>query len=356
MNASKTPATAMPSMPLGEDYPEIRAAIRKICEGFPGAYWREKEEKEAYPAEFVAALTESGFLGALIPEQYGGAGLPIRAGGVILEEIHKAGCSAGACHAQMYIMGTLLRHGSERQKREYLPGIARGELRLQAFAVTEPTTGTDTTKLKTRAVRDGDHYVLHGQKVWTSRALHSDLMLVLARTTPREQVAKKTQGLSVFLLDIRECRGKGLERSIPVRVVREEVPAVGKVPGAVSRDRAGVEGNEHIRPSVGDLGERLPVVRDDEARPRKLGGQGGGSLRKLPVAVDEGNLPSGVERRGVEVGPGVERAFAAGDRPGGTVAGRAVTDRLQVAAECLAPRNGPGRSGLGHAVAVSRCR
>ncbi|MBW8269174.1 acyl-CoA dehydrogenase family protein [Caldovatus aquaticus] len=204
-------ATAVPSVPLGEDYPEIRAAIRRICEGFPGAYWREKEEKEAYPAEFVQALTESGYLAALIPEEYGGAGLPLRAGCVILEEIHKAGCSAGACHAQMYIMGTLLRHGSEEQKRRYLPDIASGRLRLQAFGVTEPTSGTDTTSLKTRAVRDGDHYVITGQKVWTSRALHSDMMLLLARTTPLEEVKRKSDGLSVFLVDLREARGKGLE-------------------------------------------------------------------------------------------------------------------------------------------------
>jgi alkylation response protein AidB-like acyl-CoA dehydrogenase len=196
---------------LGDDYPEIRASVRRICAGFPGAYWRELETRQAYPAEFVKALTDAGYLAALIPEEYGGAGLPLRAAAVILEEIHAAGCNAGACHAQMYIMGTLLRHGSAAQKERYLPGIARGELRLQAFAVTEPTTGTDTTNLKTRAVRDGDHYVIHGQKVWTSRALHSDLMLLLARTTPPEQVTKRTEGLSVFLLDIAACRGKGLD-------------------------------------------------------------------------------------------------------------------------------------------------
>jgi alkylation response protein AidB-like acyl-CoA dehydrogenase len=198
-------------VPLGEDYPEIRESVRRICAGFPGAYWRDLEAREAYPTEFVQALTEAGYLAALIPEEYGGAGLPLRAGAVILEEIHASGCNAGACHAQMYIMGTLLRHGSAEQKQRYLPKIASGELRLQAFGVTEPTTGTDTTKLKTRAVREGDHYLIHGQKVWTSRALHSDLMLLLARTTPIEQVKKKTEGLSVFLLDIRACLGKGLE-------------------------------------------------------------------------------------------------------------------------------------------------
>ena len=198
-------------VPLGEDFPEIRASVRRICANFPGAYWRDLEAREAYPAEFVKALTEAGYLAALIPEEYGGAGLPLRAAAVILEEIHASGCNAGACHAQMYIMGTLLRHGNAEQKARYLPQIARGELRLQAFGVTEPTTGTDTTKLKTRAVRDGGHYVIHGQKVWTSRALHSDLMLLLARTTPLDQVKKKTEGLSVFLLDIGACRGKGLE-------------------------------------------------------------------------------------------------------------------------------------------------
>jgi alkylation response protein AidB-like acyl-CoA dehydrogenase len=198
-------------VPLGEDFPEIRESVRRICANFPGAYWRDLEAREAYPTEFVKALTEAGYLAALIPEEYGGAGLPLRAGAVILEEIHASGCNAAACHAQMYIMGTLLRHGSAEQKQRYLPKIASGELRLQAFGVTEPTTGTDTTKLKTRATRDGDHYVIHGQKVWTSRALHSDLMLLLARTTPIEQVKKKTEGLSVFLLDIRACLGKGLE-------------------------------------------------------------------------------------------------------------------------------------------------
>jgi acyl-CoA dehydrogenase len=196
---------------VGEDWPEIREAVRRICADFPGAYWRGLEQAQAYPTEFVQALTRAGWLGALIPEAYGGSGMPLRAGAVILEEIHASGCNAGACHAQMYIMGTLLRHGSDAQKQRWLPGIASGELRLQAFAVTEPTTGTDTTKLKTRAVRDGDHYVIDGQKVWTSRALHSDLMLLLARTTPLEQVKRKSDGLSVFLLDIRGARGRGLE-------------------------------------------------------------------------------------------------------------------------------------------------
>jgi len=200
------------SLPLGEDYTEIRDSVRRICAGYPGSYWRDLEDREAYPTDFVKALTEAGYLSALIPEEYGGAGLPLRAAGVVLEEIHASGCNAGACHAQMYIMGTLLRHGSAAQKTKYLPQIADGSLRLQAFGVTEPTTGTDTTKLKTRAVRDGnDAYVVNGQKVWTSRALHSDLMLLLARTTPLDQVKRKTEGLSVFLVDMREARGKGLE-------------------------------------------------------------------------------------------------------------------------------------------------
>jgi acyl-CoA dehydrogenase len=199
------------NVPLGEDWPEIRDSVRRICADFPGAYWRELDRREAYPAEFVAALTDAGYLAALIPEEYGGAGLPLRAAGVVLEECHNAGCYAAAAHAQMYTMGTVLRHGSPEQKAKYLPKIAAGELRLQAFGVSEPTTGTDTTKLKTRAVREGDHYVINGQKVWTSRALYSDLMLLLVRTTPREQVAKKTDGISVFLVDMREAKGHGME-------------------------------------------------------------------------------------------------------------------------------------------------
>ncbi len=209
MNAPLTPGPV--SVQLGEDYPEIRASVRRICADYPGAYWRDLDAREAYPTEVVRALTAAGYLAALIPEEYGGAGLPLRAAGVVLEECHAAGCYAAACHAQMYTMGTLLRHGSAEQKTRFLPPIARGELRLQAFGVTEPATGTDTTKLKTRAVREGDHYVVTGQKVWTSRALHSDLMLLLARTTPRDQVQKKTEGLSVFLVDIRDCLGKGLD-------------------------------------------------------------------------------------------------------------------------------------------------
>ena len=214
-----TQTTETLTIEVGEDYADIRESVRRLCADFPGLYWRKLEEAQAYPTEFVTALTEAGYLGALIPEEYGGSGMPLRAAAVILEEIHASGCNAGACHAQMYTMGTLLRHGSAEQKAKYLPGIASGALRLQAFGVTEPTTGTDTTKLKTRAVRDGDHYVINGQKVWTSRALHSDLMLLLARTTPLEEVKRKGDGLSVFLLDIRDGLGKGLDiRPLPAMI------------------------------------------------------------------------------------------------------------------------------------------
>lgn len=199
------------SLDLGEDYPELRDSIRRICARYPLDYWARLDEESGYPTEFVAELTKGGFLAALIPEEYGGAGLPLRAAAVVLEEINASGCQASPAHAQMYIMGTLLRHGTEEQKRKYLPEIAAGTLRLQAFGVTEPTTGSDTTQLKTRAVRDGDHYVIDGQKVFTSRALYSDLMLLLARTTPLDQVAKKTDGISVFLIDLREARGNGVE-------------------------------------------------------------------------------------------------------------------------------------------------
>jgi acyl-CoA dehydrogenase len=195
---------------LGNDFPEIREGVRKVCAEYPGEYWRAKDEKSEYPTEFVDALGRAGYLAALIPEEYGGAGLPLRAASVILEEIHASGCSAAACHAQMYIMGTLLRHGSEAQKRKYLPKIATGELRLQAFGVSEPTTGTDTTQLKTRAVRQGGHYVVNGQKIWTSRALYSDLMLLLARTTPADQVRRRADGMSVFLVDMKASIGKGM--------------------------------------------------------------------------------------------------------------------------------------------------
>lgn len=188
-----------------ESHQQIRAAVRDLCSNYPGEYWRKLDEARAYPEEFVKALTDAGWLAALIPEEFGGAGLGITEASVILEEVNRSGANSGACHAQMYIMGTLLRHGSDAQKRKYLPDIASGKLRLQSFAVTEPTTGSDTTRLKTTAVRKGDRYVINGQKVWTSRVQHSDLMLLLARTTPLDQVQKKSEGLSVFLVDLRSA-------------------------------------------------------------------------------------------------------------------------------------------------------
>jgi len=192
------------------DLAPIRDSVRALCANFPGSYWRKLDRERAYPEEFVAALTKAGFLAALIPEEYGGSGLTMRAAAAIMEEIQASGCNGAACHAQMYTMGTILRHGSAEQKARYLPAIARGKLRLQAFGVTEPTSGTDTLSLRTTAVRDGDSYVVNGQKIWTSRAEHSDLMLLLARTTPREDAKSRTAGLSVFLIDMRALKGKGL--------------------------------------------------------------------------------------------------------------------------------------------------
>ena len=185
-----------------DPYADIRESVRALCAKFPGEYWRTLDRDRAYPAAFVAALTEAGYLAALIPEEYGGSGLTISAAAAVLEEVHASGGNGAACHAQMYTMGTILRHGSKAQKERYLPKIAAGELRLQAFGVTEPTSGTDTLALRTTARREGDHYVINGQKIWTSRAEHSDLMLLLARTTPRDQVQKRTDGLSVFLVDM----------------------------------------------------------------------------------------------------------------------------------------------------------
>ena len=193
-----------------ESHPEIREAVGKLCEQFPGAYWRKLDRDMAYPQAFVDALTQAGWLSALIPEEHGGAGLPLSAAAAVLEEVQRAGCNGGACHAQMYTMGTLLRHGSDAQKAKYLPEIASGALRLQAFGVTEPVSGSDTGALTTTARLDGDAYVVNGQKIWTSRAEHSDLMLLLARTTPPRDGMKKTDGLSVILVDMREAKGNGL--------------------------------------------------------------------------------------------------------------------------------------------------
>jgi acyl-CoA dehydrogenase len=199
-------------------FPELRQAIQDLCRHYPDTYWRELDERREYPDTFVQALTEAGWLAALIPEQYGGAGLGVTEASVILEEINRCGGNAGACHAQMYTMGTILRHGSAAQKEKFLPAIANGELRLQAFGVTEPTTGSDTTKLKTRAVRRGDVYVINGQKVWTSRVQHSDLMLLLARTMPLEEIRKKSEGLSVFLVDLRDVKPGSLAVT-PIRTM-----------------------------------------------------------------------------------------------------------------------------------------
>jgi acyl-CoA dehydrogenase len=194
----------------GDAHQDIRVGVRKLCAQFPGEYWRRLDREAAYPAEFVKAVTAAGYLAALIPEEYGGSGLSLSAAAAIMEEIQRGGCNGAACHAQMYIMGALLRHGSDDQKRKYLPAIARGELRLQAFGVTEPTSGTDTSSIKTFAKRDNSGYIVNGQKIWTSRAEHSDLMLLLARTAPKQQGAKRTDGLSVFILDMRTARENGL--------------------------------------------------------------------------------------------------------------------------------------------------
>lgn len=199
-----------------DQYGDIRESVRALCARFPGEYWRELDRERAYPTAFVDALTEAGYLAALIPEEYGGSGLPVSAAAAVMEEVHAAGCNGAACHAQMYTMGTILRHGSPAQKQAYLPGIASGDLRLQAFGVTEPTSGTDTLSLRTTARREGDHYVINGQKIWTSRAEHSDLMLLLARTTPKEEVKKRTDGLSVFLVDMKLARGA----SITIKPIR----------------------------------------------------------------------------------------------------------------------------------------
>jgi acyl-CoA dehydrogenase len=197
-------------VPLEQDFADIRAAVAKLCAGYGGDYWRRLDANSEYPTAFVSALTEAGYLSVLIPEEYGGSGLPLGAACAVLEEIHRSGGNGGACHAQMYTMGTLLRHGSEEQKRRFLPAIADGSLRLQAFGVTEPASGTDTSRIRTTAVRDGDHYVVNGQKVFISRTEHSDLMVLLVRTTPRSDSGRQTEGMSVLLVDMREAVGNGL--------------------------------------------------------------------------------------------------------------------------------------------------
>src|SRR5258708_5140488 len=201
-----------------DDLAQIRESVRALCAKFPGEYWRALDRERGYPGEFVGALTQAGFLAALIPEDYGGSGPSMTAAPAIMEGSHAAGCNSAACHAQMYTMGTLLRHGSAAQKARWLPKIAAGELRLQAFGVTEPTTGSDTLALRTTAVREGDHYIINGQKIWTSRAEHSDLLLLLARSTPREQVTKRIDGLSVFLIDMSLARGDTINVN-PIRAM-----------------------------------------------------------------------------------------------------------------------------------------
>src|SRR5438105_988613 len=202
--------------PLTQQHGDIRQGVRDVCKGFDSAYWQKVEQSSGYPEEFVQALTQAGWLAALIPEEYGGGGASLTEASVILEEINRSGANSGACHAQMYTMGALLRHGSPEQKRRYLPRIASGELRLQSFAVTEPTTGTDTTRLKTSAVRKGDRYLVNGQKVWVSRLQHTDLMILLARTTPLAEVKRKSEGLSIFLVEVRAAMGHGLSAR-PIR-------------------------------------------------------------------------------------------------------------------------------------------
>ncbi len=204
--------------PATDELAQIRESVRALCAKFPGEYWRALDRERAYPTEFVGALTEAGFLAALIPEEYGGSGLSMRAAATIMEEIQASGCNGAACHAQMYTMGTLLRHGSPAQKARWLPPIAAGQLRLQAFGVTEPTSGSDTLNLRTTAVREGDHYIINGQKIWTSRAEHSDLLLLIARTMPREAAKTRTEGLSVFLVDMRLAQGTGISLN-PIRTM-----------------------------------------------------------------------------------------------------------------------------------------
>jgi alkylation response protein AidB-like acyl-CoA dehydrogenase len=245
------------------DYPEIRNEIQKLCSGFDGEYWQKTDRERAYPRAFVDALTQNGWLAALIPEDYGGAGLPLSAAAAILEEIQRAGCNGGACHAQMYTMGTLLRHGSDAQKQRYLPDIASGKKRLQAFGVTEPTSGTDTGSIRTFARRDGDDYIVNGQKIWTSRAEYSDLMILLARTTERDRVDRKTDGLSVFILDMQEARDNGLSIR-PIRTMMNHATTEVffdnvRIP---AENRIGEEGNGFRYVLTGMNAERILIAAE----------------------------------------------------------------------------------------------
>lgn len=246
-----------------ELHDEIRAAVGKLCQDFPGAYWRKLDEVRGYPTEFVAALTRAGYLAALIPEEYGGSGLPLSAAAVILEEIHRQGGNAGACHAQMYTMGTLLRHGSDAQKAEYLPGVADGSLRLQSFGVTEPTSGTDTSALKTTARLDGGNYIVNGQKLWISRSEHSDLMVLLCRTTPMDTAKKRSDGLSVLLVDMVEARKTGLEIR-PIRTMMNHATTelfFDNVP-VPARNLIGEEGNGFRYILSGMNAERILIAAE----------------------------------------------------------------------------------------------
>ena len=293
------------------DLAPIREAVRALCADFPGEYWRALDRERAYPDEFVAALTKAGFLAALIPEEYGGSGLTMSAAAAIMEEIQASGCNGAACHAQMYTMGTVLRHGSAEQKARYLPGIASGELRLQAFGVTEPTSGTDTLSLRTTArARRQRRYVVNGQKIWTSRAEHSDLMLLLARTTPREQAKKRTDGLSVFLVDMREAQG---QRPHHPADPHHDEPRHHR---SVLREHAGAGGKSDRRG-----GRRLPLHplrHERRAHPDR-----GRMHRRRQVVHREGH---GLRQRARGVRPA--------DRP---EPGRPVPDRARLHRTCAPP-------------------
>jgi alkylation response protein AidB-like acyl-CoA dehydrogenase len=251
---------------MPDGFQEIREGVAQLCRQFPGAYWQRCDRLREYPAEFVDALMREGYLAAMIPEEFGGSGLDLATAAVILEEIHRNGCNAAACHAQMYTMGTLLRHGSDEQKASYLPRIADGALRLQAFGVTEPTSGTDTLALQTTAKRVGDSYVVNGQKIWTSRAEHSDLMLLLARTTPRDQVERRTDGLSVFLIDLRELVGKGITIR-PIRTMINHSTTEVFLDNVQNRPRTDRRGGQRLSHPFGNECRAILIAASASAMP-----------------------------------------------------------------------------------------
>jgi hypothetical protein len=315
--------------PYAPTHPEIREAIRQLCLKFEGAYWRELDRERGYPTRFVQALTDAGWLATLIPEEYGGAGLGISAAAAVLEEVQRAGCNGAACHAQMYIMGTVLRHGSAEQKQRYLPGVASGELRLQAFGVTEPSSGTDTLALRTTAVKkDNSTYIVNGQKVWTSRAEHSDLMLLLARTTPRDQVKKRTEGLSVFLVDMRKALGNGLTIR-PIRTMMNhnttevffdnmEVPAENLIgeEGQGFRYILGGMNAERILISAECVGHRL-CQGAQAVRPRHWPEPGRAISHRARLCPDRGGRPDGAQGSDpLRSGPAVRRGGQHGQDAG----------------------------------------